>query len=237
VTFSVVARDPQTGAVGAAVASASLACAAWVLHVRGGAGAIASQATSNPFYGPDGLQLLADGRAPDEIVATVTAPDPVRELRQLLIVDASGKAAAFTGSECLSYAGHVAGDGFVIGGNRLAEGVIEAMRDNFESNYGHALQERLLLALEAGDAAGGDRCGRQSAGLVVADHPDFARYNLRVDDHESPLPELRRLVALRREVVGKYDGFTPTRDQPLPPGFLESWPELKKQYEVEEVKT
>jgi uncharacterized Ntn-hydrolase superfamily protein len=239
VTFSIVARCPRTGALGAAVASASLACAAHVLNVRGGVGAIASQASGNPFYAPDGLRLLAEGHAPEDIIATLTAPDPYRELRQLLIVDANGNTAGFTGSECLTAATHRAGNGYIAGGNRLAEGVIDAMCAAFESSAEKELSERLLLTLEAGDAEGGDRGGRQSAGMLVAEHPDFARYNLRVDDHEAPLPELRRLLALRIENLGKFGmaGFTPTRERPLPPGFLEKWTELKKQYEVEEVKS
>ncbi|HUF52169.1 MAG TPA: DUF1028 domain-containing protein [Dehalococcoidia bacterium] len=226
-TFSIVARCPRTGALGMAVASASLACASFTVHVKGGVGAIASQATSNPFYGPDGLRLLAAGKNPDEVIAAVTSIDPARDLRQLLIVDAAGRSAAFTGSGCTTRATHAFCEGYAVGGNRLADDVVEEMARSFEMSAEEALPERLMQALEAGQVAGGDRGGRQSAGLVVSDHPDYATFNLRVDDHLDPVGELRRLVGLRADNRSTYDGFRPTREQPLPPGFVENWASIK----------
>ncbi|HUF52170.1 MAG TPA: DUF1028 domain-containing protein [Dehalococcoidia bacterium] len=230
-TFSIVARCPQTGELGMAVASASLACAASTVNVRAGVGAVASQASGNRFYGPDSLRLLAEGTVPAEVVARVTAGDPAREMRQLLIVDTSGNCAGFTGSSCLNQAGHLIRQDYVVGGNRLADGVLDAMSEAFDAAAGEDLTERLLRALEAGDSAGGELGGRQSAGIKVSADPDYSIFDLRVDDHATPVSELRRLVGLRRESRRGDEVFRPTREQPVPPGFLEKWPEIKRAYE------
>jgi uncharacterized Ntn-hydrolase superfamily protein len=207
VTFSIVAWDPESPAGpewGVAVASKFLAVGALVPWARAGAGALATQAFANLSYGPAGLELLAGGRSADDVVAALTAPDEQREHRQLGVVDASGGAASFTGSECFEWAGGYVGDGYCCQGNILTgPEVVEAMRAAFEGARGE-LAVRLLAALEAGDRAGGDRRGRQGAGLKVVREGggygggiDLA-VDLRVDDHPDPVPELARLFDLHR---------------------------------------
>lgn len=199
-TFSIVARDGD--ALGVAVASKFLAAAALVGWCRAGAGAIATQAYANLSYGPAGLDLLAAGATPDEIVEALTSPDDLRDQRQLGVVDAAGRAATFTGPECMEWAGGRTGTGYAVQGNILAgAGVVDAMCDAFESAT-RTLDRRLLAALAAGDAAGGDRRGRQSAGvLVVSPNGGYGGttdvvVDLRVDDHPDPCNELARLVEL-----------------------------------------
>ncbi len=216
-TFSIVARDPANGDVGVAVASKFLAVGAVVPWAQAGAGAVATQALANIGYGPGGLALLAEGRPAEEALATLLAGDPGREDRQVGIVDARGGAAAHTGSACMSWAGHVVGPGFAAQGNILAgPHVIEAVAGAFTA-AGGALAERLLAALQAGDAAGGDRRGRQSAALYVARLGGsyggvLDRYiDLRVDDHPSPAAELGRLLRLHRFYL------TPPRPEDLLP--------------------
>ncbi len=236
-TFTIAARCPLTGMLGVAVASASLACGSAAPFVRNGVGALATQAFGNPFLGVDGLRLLAEGRSPDQIVSTLLPADPGRDFRQLLIVDASGRTASHTGSECLNWAGVRLGQGYIAGGNRLAgEQVVAGMAEAFEAAESEPFPERLVRALEAGDTAGGDRGGRQSAALVVFWDQDYRYYDLRVDDHSAPVTELRRIFEMRKAAIGSRDGWRPTREYPLPPGWLEEWPELKKTYEGNQLK-
>lgn len=203
-TFSIVALDPRTGEVGVAVASKFLAVGAVVPWARAGVGAVATQAWANLSYGPDGLRLLEQGLAADEVVARLVDADEQREHRQLGVVDARGRAAAWTGRECLEWAGHQTGEGFTCQGNILAgPEVVAAMAETFARTDG-ALPERLVAALAAGEAAGGDRRGRQSAALYVAKERGayggvLDRYvDLRVDDSGRPVDELRRLLELHR---------------------------------------
>ncbi len=171
---------------------------------RAGAGAIATQALANLGYGPDGLDLLAQGRDAGSVVAALTAADAAREHRQLGVVDAAGRAASFTGRECFEWAGGIVGDGFCCQGNILAgPQVVDEMRRAFERAHGD-LARRLLAAVSAGDGVGGDRRGRQSAALVVVREGggygggiDRA-VDLRVDDHPDPVRELGRLLELHR---------------------------------------
>jgi uncharacterized Ntn-hydrolase superfamily protein len=150
----------------------------------------------------------------------------------LLIVGADGSTAAHTGRECFGWAGTRLGDGCVAGGNRLAgEGVIAAMAEAFEESAPVDFDERLVLALQAGQDAGGDRAGRQSAGLVVYWDSEYRYHDLRVDDHPDPVLELRRLLALRKGSM--IAGWRTSRDEPLPPGWTEGWPALKEQMERE----
>jgi uncharacterized Ntn-hydrolase superfamily protein len=233
-TFSIAARCPRTGQLGVATSSASLACGAFAPSVQTSIGAIASQALANPFYGGDGLRLLANGVPPDRVVAELMAADPGRELRQLLVVDARGGTAVFTGTECISWAGHQIGAGFIAGGNTLVgEQVVTAMAAAFEETEAEELADRLVRALEAGEAAGGDRRGRQSAALLVAYDQDYRYFDLRVDHHQEPIAELRRIFEMRREAQARWGSFRPTRDAPLPPGFLDTWPQIKATHELE----
>lgn len=203
-TFSIVARDPANGDLGVAVASKFLAVGSVVPWAQAGAGAVATQALANISYGPRGLALLAAGQPAEAALAELLADDPGREDRQIGLVDAQGRAAAHTGSRCMSWAGHVVGPGFAAQGNILAGAqVAEALAAAFTAAGGE-LAERLLAALQAGDAAGGDRRGRQSAALYVARAGGsygglLDRYiDLRADDHPSPVAELGRLLRLHR---------------------------------------
>lgn len=206
-TFSIVACDltatpePEWGV---AVASKFLAVGSAVSYARAGVGAIATQAMANVSYGPRGLELLASGRDASETVNALTGPDEGRADRQLGVVDKDGGAASFTGDRCYEWAGGVTGVGFCCQGNILTGAeVIQAMSDAFEGTRGE-LAARLLAALEAGDAAGGDRRGRQSAALLVvrADGgyggSNDVAVDLRVDDHPAPIPELKRIFDLHR---------------------------------------
>jgi uncharacterized Ntn-hydrolase superfamily protein len=234
VTFSLVARCPRTGQLGVATASASLACGAWVPSVQTGTGAIASQAFSNPFFGIDGFRLLSDGMAAEQVVADLQQGDPGRDVRQLLVVDAHGRAAGFTGGECISWAGHHIGQGYVAGGNTLTgEHALTAMVAAFEVAEDEELTERLVRVLEAGDAAGGDRRGRQAAALLVAYDQEYRYFDLRVDHHPTPVAELRRIFEMRVADKARWGGWRPTREAPLPPGFLEQWSSIKATHELD----
>ncbi|NOX45304.1 MAG: DUF1028 domain-containing protein [Caldiserica bacterium] len=203
-TFSIVAHDPRSGELGVAVQSKFIAVGAVVPWAHAGVGAIATQSYANTSYGPEGLKLLGEGLPPDEVVERLVAADPERELRQVGVVDARGRAAAFTGRKCLPWAGHLVRDGFACQGNILAsERVVGAMAEAFAGTRG-TLAERLLAALAAGQDAGGDRRGQQSAALlVVKEGGGYGGFNdryidLRVDDHSRPIEELRRLYELHR---------------------------------------
>ncbi len=203
-TFSIVALDAPTRSLGVAVQSKFLAVGAVVPWARAGVGAIATQALANTAYGPRGLELLAEGLEPEEVARRLVADDEGREDRQFGIVDARGRSAAFTGSRCFEWAGHVTGPGFAAQGNILAgPAVVEAMADAYLRTTGD-LAARLVAALHAGQRAGGDRRGRQSAAiLIVRERGGYGGFNdrymdLRVDDHPDPIGELERLVGLYR---------------------------------------
>jgi len=224
VTFLIAARCPRTGMLGVATASASPGSGAWAPSVKTATGAIASQAFGNPFFGIDGLRLLDHGLSAGQVVAELLPNDPGRDYRQLLIVDGRGGTAAFTGSMCLRWAGHQAGQEFVAGGNTLtSEHVVPAITAVFAEPSEQELPERLVRALEAGDAAGGDRRGRRSAALLVSYDQDYRYYDLRVDDHADPVKELRRIFELRKAGRAEHGGWRPTRDAPLEPGFFERY--------------
>jgi len=208
-TFSIVAFDQDTGDLGVAVQSKFLAVGAAVPWARAGVGAIATQAWANLSYGPRGLDLLVQGLSAREVMAHLVEADEGRSKRQVGIVDAQGRAAAYTGQECTEWAGHVAGEGYTCQGNILVdERTVEAMAQGFEGAEGE-LAERLLVALLAGQEAGGDRRGRQSAALlVVREAGGYGGYidryvDLRVDDHPTPIQELRRLLKLHRLYFGQ----------------------------------
>jgi uncharacterized Ntn-hydrolase superfamily protein len=205
-TWSIVARDPATGAVGVAVATRFFAVGALVPHARSGAGALATQALVNPTFGPRGVRLLAQGVPAATVVEALLATDEGRAVRQVHVVDATGRAAAHTGAECIGWCGHRLGDGFSVAGNMLAgPGVVAATTDAYEQGTDVPFAERLIRALEAGEAAGGDRRGKQSAALRIHTTEDYPWLDLRVDDHAEPLAELRRLW---REAQRVYIPFT-----------------------------
>ena len=203
-TFSIVAFDPRNGDLGIAVQSKFLAVGAAVPWARAGVGAIATQAWANLSYGPHGLELLAGGANAREAVETLVAADEGRALRQVGIVDAHGQAFSYTGEECSNWAGHIVGPYFACQGNILVSGAtVQAMARAFQEAAGE-LPERLVAALAAGQAAGGDRRGQQSAALlVVRAAGSYGGYNdryidLRVDDHPQPIAELGRILVLHR---------------------------------------
>lgn len=210
-TFSIVAHAPQENSWGVAVASKFLAVGAVVPYAKAGVGAVATQSLANLSYGEQGLALMAQGLDASETLARLTTADDLREHRQAGIVDARGQAATFTGSSCMPWAGGLSGAGYAIQGNILAgEQVIEAMASAY-LEAGGELAERLHAALLAGDRAGGDRRGRQSAALLVVkpegSYGGFTdRYlDLRVDDHPDPVPELGRLLQLHHLFLGKSE--------------------------------
>jgi len=202
-TFSIVAYDPERQEWGVAVASKYLAVGAVVPWARAGAGAVATQSYGNVSFGPRGLDLMAKGKSAEEALKTVTDDDKGRETRQVGMVDANGGVANFTGNKCNPWAGGKAGKHYTCQGNLLAgEKVVDAMAKAFEESKG-PLAWRLMAALEAGDQAGGDKRGKQSAALlVVRDKGGPGGLNdraidFRVDDHADPVPELARILALR----------------------------------------
>jgi uncharacterized Ntn-hydrolase superfamily protein len=208
-TFSIVARDPDTGELGVAVQSRVLGVGAIVPYAKAGIGAIATQAMANPAYGPDGLKLLAEGKSPGETLKTLTASDAKSAIRQAGIIAVKGEPANFTGAECIEWAGGCMGTHYAAQGNILAgQPVVDDMGAAFEATTG-TLAERMLAALDAGQAAGGDKRGMQSAALIVVrDGWGYGRGNdryidLRVDDHAEPIKELRRLLELHAKLFGR----------------------------------
>jgi uncharacterized Ntn-hydrolase superfamily protein len=202
VTFSIVARDPETGDLAVAVASKFLAAGAVVSHAKAGVGAIATQALANVSYGPNGLDLLEQGASAQEVVDRLTAEDDGRDHRQLGIVDNQGRSATYTGASCIDWAGGLAQPGVTVQGNILAgRAVVDAMFEAFNVR-GVPFAERLVNALMAADEQGGDRRGRQSAGILVVrekggygGHDDHL-IDLRVDDDPSPMTKLAYLLEL-----------------------------------------
>ena len=203
-TYSIVARCPDTGQLGVAVQSHFFGTGAVVPWLEAGVGAVATQAMAEVAHGPDGLARLRAGRSPEDALADILGPDDGAETRQVAIVDATGRAAVHTGSSCIAAAGHVVGEGFTVQANMMNDpGVPEAMAAAFSSSVG-PLALRLLDALDAAQAAGGDIRGKQSAALCVVsaaptERPGHDRVvDVRVEDHPEPLLEIRRLVELAR---------------------------------------
>jgi uncharacterized Ntn-hydrolase superfamily protein len=205
-TFSIVARDPQTGEIGVAVQSKFVAVGSVVPYAKAGIGAVASQAWGNPRYGPIGLELLASGKSALEAIDLMTSADPHRNSRQLAIIATEGNASVFTGSECLKWAGGKYGANYAVQGNILTgPEVIEAMGRALEDTNG-TLAERMIASLDAGQKAGGDKRGRQSAALFIVRKgwgygglTDRFR-DLRVDDHPTPIKELERIYYIHRKI-------------------------------------
>jgi uncharacterized Ntn-hydrolase superfamily protein len=192
-TWSIVARD-TSGAFGVAVASRFFAVGALCPHARSGAGALSTQALINPTYARPGLDLLGEGVPAPEVVRILTSADTGRESRQLHVIDNEGRTAAHTGASCIDWCGHRAGEGYSVAGNMLAgPQVVAASAETFERESGLPFAERLLAALAAGEAAGGDKRGKQAAALLVYTTEDYPFLDLRVDDHAEPIVELRRL--------------------------------------------
>lgn len=213
-TWSIIAHDPASGEVGIAVTTCAFAVGARVPSVETGVGAIASQAFVNPFYGPKGLAMLRAGASAAEVVARLTAEDEGRGERQLHVMDRAFRFEAYTGAGCVPWCGHLIREGYSVAGNMLAgEAVITETARVFEETPG-ALVDRFIAALRAGQAAGGDKRGKQSAAMLIHDGEDYALFDLRVDDHPEPIEELARLVAVSRGRYVHYRKVMPSRTNP-----------------------
>jgi len=214
-TWSIVARDPRTKQFGIAVATKNFAVGCRVPKILAGVGAVASQALSNPFYCVNGIRLLQEGKSADEVVTALTAADDGRDHRQLHVMDAAGRNAAHTGSSCVDWCGHTIRESFSVAGNMLAgPAVIAESAKAYAANASMPFARRLIAALQAGEAAGGDKRGRQSAAVLIYGEEEWPDLDLRVDDHTDPLPELARLEAVSRERWVHFAKFMPSRRNP-----------------------
>jgi uncharacterized Ntn-hydrolase superfamily protein len=214
-TWSLVARDELSGQLGVAVATRFLAVGALVPFIASKVGAVATQALVNPYYGIDGLQLLGNGQSPGEVLETLKDKDAGQAHRQVQIIDARGRVAAHTGLKCLPWSGHLLGNGFSVAGNMLAsKRVIDDVLESYIESSALPFARRLITAMQAGEAAGGDRRGRQSAALIIMGDDEWPALDLRVDDHPDPLSELDRLERVSHEEWVRYRPFVPTRSNP-----------------------
>jgi uncharacterized Ntn-hydrolase superfamily protein len=213
-TWSIIARDPASGAFGVAIATRFFAVGALCPHAASGVGALSTQALVNPHYGKQGLDLLRAGVPAPEVVKRLTAPDEGREHRQLHVIDAAGRIGQFTGRHCIGWAGATTGLDFSVAGNMLAnENVVRETARAFSGSK-LPFAEKLIAALQAGEAAGGDKRGKQSAALLVYTTEEYANLNLRVDDHAEPLAELKRLYEKAFERFVGYLTCSPSKASP-----------------------
>ena len=214
-TFSIVARDRASGMFGVAASTRLPAVGVLVPYARAGVGAIATQARTNPLLGYDGLDLLQRGYDAEETLKILLGSDPEPEKRQVGIVDSQGRSAAHTGAEADPWRGHVTGDGYAVTGNLVAgEEVVLAMAAAFEASEGEILPERLVRALEAGQAAGGDKRGKQSAATTTMKEQPYPYVDLRVDEHPEPIAELRRIYEVFKVQMLPFVEALPTRKNP-----------------------
>ncbi|WP_449410863.1 DUF1028 domain-containing protein [Methylobacterium komagatae] len=214
-TFSIAARCPRTGQLGVAVASAVPAVGAMCPYLRAGVGAVSTQSWVNPYLALHLLDRIGRGERVEAALSAVLAADDRADLRQVGLVDAKGAAAAWTGSGCTEDAGHRRGPGYSVQGNMLAsQAVIDAMAEAFEGSAALDLDERLMQVLEAGDRAGGDRRGKQSAALKIVDREEYPSLDLRVDEHAAPISELRRILTIARRQLVPFVAGMPRKDGP-----------------------
>ncbi|MEL6063909.1 MULTISPECIES: DUF1028 domain-containing protein [unclassified Methylobacterium] len=214
-TFSIAARCPRTGQLGVAVASAVPAVGGLCSYLRAGIGAVSTQSWVNPYLAARILDGLGAGLDPEAALAAALATDDRSDLRQLGLVDGQGRAAAWTGAGCTAAAGHRTGPGYAVQGNMLTgPGVLDAMAETFEGSAGCDLDERLMRTLEAGDAAGGDKRGKQAAALRIVAGEDYPCLDLRVDEHAAPVAELRRILGIARHQLVPFVAGMPRRDGP-----------------------
>jgi uncharacterized Ntn-hydrolase superfamily protein len=214
-TWSIIAFDERTGRVAIAVATRFFAVGAVVPHIATGIGAVATQAFINPHYGPRGLALAGDGRSAAEIVAALTQDDAGRDNRQFQVMDSQGQFAAYTGTACIGWCGHETRSAFSVAGNMLAgPAVLAETAGAYEANMALPFARRLVVAMRAGEAAGGDKRGKQSAALLIHDRESYPLYDLRVDDHPEPLAELARLEEVARQRWLHFRRQMPSRERP-----------------------
>ncbi len=214
-TWSIIARD-SSGALGVAVASRFFAVGALCPHAASGVGALATQALVNPLYAPAALDAMALHREPAGILRSLVAADEGRDHRQLHLIDAQGRLAAHTGAACIDWCGHFVGRGYSVAGNMLAgPRVLEDTAAAYAAGATLPFAERLLAALAAGEAAGGDKRGKQAAALLVCTTECYPALDLRVDDHADPIVELRRLYERSLERFQPFLACLPRRDNPV----------------------
>lgn len=215
-TFSIVGRCDRTGQLGVAVSTADVGAGRMVTWARAGIGAVATQSWPSLYLAIDALELMAGGRSAADALDAVLASDPGRSVRQVGVVDAHGGSATFSGDECTTWYGGVHGPSFAAQGNMLIRGeTVSAMAESFKATEPEELAERLMRAIEAGQAAGGDKRGRQCAALLVADREEFPLWDLRVDEHANPVPELRRIYEIARTDLLPFVQGLPTRENPM----------------------
>lgn len=214
-TWSIVALDPATGAFAVAVTTKAFAVGSRAPFVRAGVGAVATQSISNWYLGPKVLDLLQAGRSVGDAIELALKDDAGKHLRQIHAIDRQGRTAAWTGMNCVEWAGHQVADGFSVAGNMLSGAeVVDASFRTFAARGDLKLPERLLTALDAGQAEGGDRRGRQSAAMLLATTEDYPDIDIRVDDSADPLIEMRRLLGVYRRDVEPARPIRPTKANP-----------------------
>ena len=214
-TFSIVARCERTGELGVAVATAVPAVGSMCPYLITGVGAASTQSWVNPYLAIDALGLMAQGRGASEALAAVLAQDAEAAGRQIGLIGAHGPGVAFTGAECTKWCGQLTGEDFAIQGNMLVgEATLAMMRDAWHRDPSADLAERLMCALEAGDAAGGDFRGKQSAALKIVGTEAYAALDVRVDEHRTPVAELRRVLGIARHQLVPFVQAMPRRDSP-----------------------
>lgn len=215
-TFSITAKCERTGQFGIAVSTKVPAVGSICPYMKAGVGAIASQSFVNPYIGINGLKYLEKGLSAEAVKERILSEDVQSEIRQFAIVDKDGETAAYTGGKCVDWHGHIEGDQFVAAGNMLVgEETIQDMARAFEETKELKLSERLLRALEAGQEAGGDKRGRQSAALKVVSTESYPLVDLRVDEHEDPVKELRRVYEVAKYELFPFIDSLPTKENPL----------------------
>jgi uncharacterized Ntn-hydrolase superfamily protein len=214
-TWSVVAHEPETGAFAVAVTTCAFAVGASCPYVRAGVGAVSTQSLTNRYLGPAVLDGMERGLAPAEAIEVALRADEGRHLRQVHAVDRLGRTSAWTGRHCVTWCGERAGERISVAGNMLAgHEVVAATFDTFQARADLSLPERLMTALDAGQAAGGDRRGRQSAAMLLTTTEDFPDLDIRVDDHAAPLGELRGLLGQWRKLWPGRKAWTPSKANP-----------------------
>jgi uncharacterized Ntn-hydrolase superfamily protein len=215
-TFSIVGRCERSRQLGVAVSTADVAAGRMVTWARAGVGAVATQSWPSLYLAIDVLRLMSDGAGAVDALGTVLAGDPGRSVRQVGVVDSEGGSATFSGDECTTWYGGINGPNFAAQGNMLIRGdTVSAMAASFMKTEDDDLAERLVTALEAGQAGGGDKRGRQCAALLVVDREEFPLWDLRVDEHANPVPELRRIYEIARTDLLPFVQGLPTRENPL----------------------
>ena len=214
-TFSLIARCPDSGFFGIAAATAVPAVGKLLTHAEGGVGAVATQAKLNPYLGIDGIRLLQFGRPAAEVRDILASQDPRADHRQFAVLDRTGSTANWTGKGCIPWAGSIEGENFSAQGNRLTgRDVLEKVVDCYRRSAGKPLDERLMEALEAGDSVGGDKKGERSATIYIVGREEYPLWDIRVDAHPHPFKELRRLHDIFRQTLIPEIKGMPTRANP-----------------------